>query len=74
MPMHTRSKRYKRRQRARLRRAAAHAAREASKINENRLALRVAKVLRKFKDAPIGTGMDRTGEGPDPDPRLQLGR
>lgn len=51
--MHTRSKRYRRRQQARLRRAAVAAGREA-KVNENRLAVRVAKCLRKVKDSPIG--------------------
>ena len=57
-PMHTRSKRYRRRQRARRRRAALDATREASQMNENRLALRVAKCLRKVKRAPIETSKD----------------
>jgi hypothetical protein len=47
--------RYRRRLQARLRRAAEHAAREAGQVNENRLALRVAKCLRNFKSSPIGT-------------------
>jgi hypothetical protein len=54
VPMHTRSKRYRRRQRARLRRAAEHAAREAGQVNENRLVLHIAKCLQKFRAAPIG--------------------